>query len=102
MTLLLINLQIKILDWWKANEIRFPILSIMAKNFLAIMATSAPIENQFSIFGNIITKNRNSVTTKTAITTILLKSWGIPELITDEPDSAVNSDESDTEDVQIF
>ncbi len=67
----------------------------MAKDFLAIMATSAPIESTFSIFGNIITKNRNSVTTKTAITTILLKSWGIPEKTIDKLESESDSDSDD-------
>ncbi len=77
----------------------------MAKDFLAIMATSAPIESQFSIFGNIITKNRNSVSTKTAIMTILLKSWGIPEKTVDELEleSDSESDNSDNgEDVVLF
>jgi len=76
----------------------------MAKDFLAIMATSAPIESTFSIFGNIITKNRNSVTTKTAITTILLKSWGIPEKTIDklESDSDSDSDEDNGEEIVLF
>ena len=89
------------MDWWRTNEIRFPILSRMAKDFLTIMATSAPIESTFSVFGNIITKNRNSVTTKTAITTILLKSWKVPEITVDESESESEKDKSD-EEILIF
>ncbi len=77
----------------------------MAKDFLAIMTTSAPIESQFSIFGNIITKNRNNVSTKTAIMTILLKNWNIPEKTVNklELESNSESDNSDNgEDVILF
>jgi hypothetical protein len=59
------------------------------------MATSAPIEGQFSIFSNIITKNRNSLDEELARKTILLKSWGIPEIITEE----LSDNNSDTEEI---
>ncbi len=70
----------------------------MAKDFLAIMATSAPIERQFSIFGNIITKNRNRINIKTAINTVLLKSWGVPEKTVDELDESDSDNDSDNSD----
>ncbi|PTB47264.1 hypothetical protein M431DRAFT_102764, partial [Trichoderma harzianum CBS 226.95] len=43
----------------KSNYNRFPILSILAKRYLAIPATSATIESVFSISNNIIIKARN-------------------------------------------
>ena len=65
------------------------------------MATSAPIESIFSIFSNIITKNRNSMKKKTAKRIILLKSWKVPEISIDESESESDYD-SDESDVIIF
>ena len=73
----------------------------MAKDYLSIMATSAPIESIFSIFGNIITKNRNSMKKKTAKRIILLKSWKVPEISIDESESESDYD-SDESGVIIF
>ena len=77
----------------------------MAKDFLAIMATSAPIEGIFSEFGNIITKNRNSLSDEVAIKTMLLKNWKLPEITVDEDNSEDITDESESEDesdVELF
>src|SRR6187399_605212 len=63
------------LDYWKLNNNRFPILSILARRYLAIPATSASIESTFSIGGNIITKSRNKLSSTTIKELILLKSW---------------------------
>jgi len=52
----------------------------MARRFLAIPATSAPIERVFSIGGNIITKSRNRLSPETVKKSVLLKSWSIKEM----------------------
>ncbi len=44
--------------WWKANKTRFPVLSKLAKMYLAIPATSTPSERLFSEAGNIMTIKR--------------------------------------------
>ena len=56
----------------------------MAKDYLAIMATSAPVESIFSEFSNIITKNRNSLSDEVAIKTMLLKNWKLSDITMDE------------------
>jgi len=53
----------------------------MARRFLAIPATSAPIERVFSIGGNIITKSRNRLSPETVKKLVLLKSWSIKEMM---------------------
>ncbi|EEU33641.1 uncharacterized protein NECHADRAFT_9993, partial [Fusarium vanettenii 77-13-4] len=63
------------LIWWKSNSNRFPILSILARRYLAIPATSASIERIFSISSNIITRNRNRISSSLTRQLILLKSW---------------------------
>ena len=52
----------------------------MARQYLAIPATSAPVERVFSIGGNIVTESRNRLDLKTIKKTVLLKSWKIKEL----------------------
>ena len=46
------------ISWWSENELRFPIISRIAKRILAIPASSAPSERLFSIAGAINTKQR--------------------------------------------
>ncbi|XP_065899204.1 E3 SUMO-protein ligase ZBED1-like [Dysidea avara] len=41
------------LTWWKYNAVRYPILSKLAKKYLAIPATSVPSERAFSIAGHV-------------------------------------------------
>ena len=44
--------------WWKLNEFRFPLLSRVAKMYLAVPATSVPSERVFSTAGDILTAQR--------------------------------------------
>ena len=40
------------LNYWRINEVRFPRLAHLARNYLAIPASSAPVERLFSRAGN--------------------------------------------------
>ncbi|CAG8853617.1 2478_t:CDS:2, partial [Gigaspora margarita] len=48
------SMDIDPLDWWKLNCTRFPNLSKMAKDYLAIQSTSVPSEQVFSKAGDTI------------------------------------------------
>jgi len=48
-----------VLQWWRVNENRYPLLSKVALKFLSIPASSAPAERVFSLAGNVITEKRN-------------------------------------------
>ena len=63
------------LDWWKLHESEYPVLSKMAKDYLAIMSTSVPCEQFFSIAGKQITQTRNRMHSDTAQACLCLKSW---------------------------
>ena len=54
------------LEWWKVNELRFPLLGQMAKKFLGVSASSVPCERLFSNAGNIITEKRSRLTPSNA------------------------------------
>ena len=36
------------LSWWKENRLRYPVLSVMARDYLAISASAVPCESTFS------------------------------------------------------
>jgi hypothetical protein len=47
------------LKWWKDKEAYFPLLSSLARVYLALQATSAPSERVFSVASRLIEKRRN-------------------------------------------
>ena len=63
------------LKWWKTNESQFPILAQIARDYLAIPATSVLLEQSFSVSKNLITGTRNRLLGKTIKTCMCLKSW---------------------------
>lgn len=46
-----VPMETDVLEWWAANEINFPALSVMARQYLGVPATSASSERLFSIAG---------------------------------------------------
>ena len=66
-----------LLQWWDLHSQDFPILSKMARNYLAIQSSSVPSENLFSEAGNIITDSRNRLSSDTSRAVVCLKSWNI-------------------------
>jgi len=69
------------LEWWKAHQLKFPNLSRMARDYLAIPATSVPSEQSFSLGKNLITDRRNRLVGKTIRACMCLKSWWSTGLI---------------------
>ena len=61
--------------WWKENQNKYPTLSLIAKDYLSIQATSVAAEQAFSVAGNTITPIRNKLDPETTRATLCLKSW---------------------------
>lgn len=61
------------LEWWRLNGDEFPILSRMAKRYLAIPASSAASERAWSVLGNIFTKRRNRLASETLCKLLMVK-----------------------------
>lgn len=70
-----IDEEIDPLLWWQAHSSEFPIVSDMARDFLAIQATSVASEQAFSVAGNTITKTRNRLLPETTRACLCMKSW---------------------------
>ncbi|KAE8247504.1 hypothetical protein A4X03_0g7032, partial [Tilletia caries] len=62
------------LTFWAANEGRFPSLAAMARDILAIPATSVPSEAAFSRGGELVTKRRNRLAGSTVTAIMCLDS----------------------------
>ena len=65
----------EVLAWWKINSRKYPNLSKMAKDFLAIPATSASSERLFSSGKHLISDTRCSLGPTTIEACQTLKSW---------------------------
>jgi hypothetical protein len=61
------------MTFWKSNRYTYPILSAMARDFLAIQASSVPSERAFSAGANLVSKKRCSMTGTTIEMTQFLK-----------------------------
>ena len=77
------------LQWWSFNEVNFPELAKIARNLLAIPASSAASERVFSVANACCSGRRSGLNTETIETQILLRyNW---ELVVSRPDFYLKS-----------
>jgi hypothetical protein len=70
-----ISTRTDILEWWKYNAREYPRLARIARDYLAIPATSAPAERVFSGGADLITKKRGSLNEDSIQACMCLDSW---------------------------
>ena len=64
------------LNWWKENEsTKYSAVSLLAKKYLSIVATSVPCERLFSEAGTIISKKRNRLSPERLNQLLFLNSY---------------------------
>jgi hypothetical protein len=64
-----------ILKWWSVNSLRFPTLSILARNTLTIPMTSIASESAFSTGGRVLSDSRNRLKPVTLEALICTQDW---------------------------
>lgn len=64
-----------VLEWWKVNSTRYPRLSVMARDFLAVQATSLAPEELFCGRGDDIDKQRYCMPHDSTPALLCIKSW---------------------------
>lgn len=64
-----------ILGWWKANSIRFPILSQMVRDVLAVPISTVASESAFSTGGRVLDAFRSSLTPRIVQGLICAQDW---------------------------
>jgi hypothetical protein len=70
-----VDIEVNVLEWWKQNAAKYPCLARIARDYLAIPATSAPAERVFSGGADLITKKRGSLREDAIEACTCLKSW---------------------------
>jgi hypothetical protein len=64
-----------ILNWWKVNSTKFPILSKIARDVLAIPVTTVASESAFSTGGRVLDPFRSSLAPKTVEALVCTQNW---------------------------
>jgi hypothetical protein len=64
-----------VLEYWKINASRFPILSLMARDYLATSPVGTPTERLFSRTGKLLRPERSRMSGKYARQRQLLAEW---------------------------
>jgi hypothetical protein len=67
--------EIDILKWWKGKSEIYPVLSVMARDILAIPASTVPSESAFSTGGRVVSDYRSSLAPTTIEALICLQYW---------------------------
>ena len=73
--------NVSVLDYWKNKSNMYPVLSHLAKKYLAIPATSAGVERLFSISGSLARARRARLNAKTLEDVILLRQYRPPIIV---------------------
>ena len=64
-----------ILAWWKQNGIKYPTLSVIVRDILAIPISTVASESSFSTSGRIIGPRRNKLSSETIEFIICTQNW---------------------------
>lgn len=67
--------EFNLVNFWKVNSHRFPVVSKMAKNFLAVPASSVSSECTFSTGGRILDDYRSSLNPEMVQALVCSSSW---------------------------
>jgi hypothetical protein len=70
-----IGMDMGILDWWKCQSSMSPCVARIARDYLAIPATSVPCERVFSSAVDLISDKRASLSEEVIRACMCLKSW---------------------------
>ena len=66
-----------ILKYWQSKQYQYPMIARIAKDHLAVSATSADSERIFSVDGDIVTKKRNRLSPSTLRYLLCLRNWDV-------------------------
>ena len=72
------DVNLDVLEWWKVNGHKYPTISRMAHDVLAIPASTVASESAFSTGSRVISDYRSRLTSETVNALICLQDWMRP------------------------
>ena len=70
-----VTYDVDVLDWWRQHADQYPNLSRMVCDTLAVPATDAGVEHQFSLSGRVATSVRSRLSTATVSNIMMYKNF---------------------------
>ena len=67
----------EILEWWKKQQIKYFVLSIIARDVLTVLMSTVASEVAFSAGGRVVSKKRCNLSPKTIEAVVYLKDWNL-------------------------
>ncbi|KAJ1253533.1 hypothetical protein BS78_K242300 [Paspalum vaginatum] len=67
--------QFDVLSWWKSNQVKYPVLSRLARDVLAVQVSTVASESAFSSSGRIVSKFRSSLDPEAVEALVCTKDW---------------------------
>ena len=73
------NEDFDILDWWKRQQIKYPVLSIITLNVLTMPVSIVLLEVAFSAGGRVVIKKRCNLSPQAIEVVVCLKDWNLAD-----------------------
>lgn len=70
-----LGLPFDILSWWKTNSSKYPVMSLMAREVLAVPVSSVASESAFSTGSRVLDQYRSCLTPDMVETLVLTQDW---------------------------
>ena len=68
-----------LLGWWKTNQSKYPILSIVAHEILSVPVSTVALEASFSTGGRVVSDKRCGLSPETVEVLVCLKDWNLAD-----------------------
>ena len=73
------NEDFDILEWWKKQQIKYPVLSIIARDVLTVPVSTVASEAAFSAGGRVVSKKRCNLSPQAIKAVVCLKDWSLAD-----------------------
>ena len=73
------NENFEILEWWKKQQIKYLVLSIIARDVLTVHVSTVASEATFSTCGRVVSKKRCNLSLEAIEAVLCLKDWNLAD-----------------------
>ena len=73
------NEDFEILEWWKKQQITYPVLSIIARDVLTVPVSTVSSKAAFSAGGRVVSKKRCNLSPEAIEAVVCLKDWNLAD-----------------------